>query len=256
MTATMKRKLQALALFLLIGIVKLPIEQHLAEDLRSRDMLYAPLDYSARDAVGQMGFAATLGGLRSLAASVTYLMGFSAFEDVDWPRVDMLFGLTTLLQPRFDVYWDDAASHMAYDAASYYKYDETRPTLYRKKLYREHVQRGIDILNEGLRHLPDNKRLHATLAEFYSRRQEPPDHEAAGQHYMAAYKSGGLPVLERMGAYEWTQLDNAPERWKQAYAVFKRDVDAHIALTPGAVRALTILEQKLGLPPSVKRRQK
>ena len=109
----MKRKLQALAVFLLLGLCKLPLEERTVTDLRAHDMIYAPLDYTARDAVGQLGFAATLGGLRSLAASITYLMGFTAFEEVNWSRVDLLFGLTTMLQPRFDVYWDDAAGHMA-----------------------------------------------------------------------------------------------------------------------------------------------
>ena len=151
----MKRRLQAIAILLLLGVLKLPLERAVSTELRGHEMLYAPLDYSARDAVGQMGFAATLGGLRSLVASITYLMGFTAFEEVNWSRVDMLYGLTTMLQPRFDVYWDDAATHMAYDAASYYKYDETRPSLYRKQLYRQHVQRGIDIAEEGLRHLPN-----------------------------------------------------------------------------------------------------
>ena len=250
----MKRKLLAIALFLLVGIVKLPLEQRAHSDLRSHDLLYAPLDYSARDAVGQMGFAATLGGLRSLVASITYLMGFTAFEDVNWSRVDMLYGLTTMLQPRFDVYWDDAAGHMAYDAASYYKYDETRPSLYRKKLYRDYVQRGIDIAEEGLRYLPNNKKLHYTLGDFYARRVEPPDHERAGEHYMKAFQNGGMPMLERLAAYQWTQLDNSPERWKQAYAVFKRDVDAGMKLSAGASNALRILEKKLNLPPTVKGR--
>lgn len=243
----MKRKLQALAVFLLIGISKLPLEQRTVASLRSHDMLYAPLDYSARDAVGQMGFAATLGGLRSLVASITYLMGYTAFEEVNWSRVDMLFGITTMLQPRFDIYWDDASGHMAYDAASYYLYDESRPTLYRKQLYRENVQRGIDILNDGLRHLPQSDRLHTSLAHLYARRLLPRNHELAGVHYLLAFQNGGLPVMERLAAYEWAQLDNAPERWKQAYDILKRAYAKGLRL-PGAIDAMHTVEGKLNIP--------
>lgn len=248
----MKRTFQALLVFLLLGLAKLPLEHRAEAELRSHDMLYAPLDYSTRDAVGQMGFAATLGGLRSLVASVTYLMGYTAFEDVNWERVDMLFGLTTLLQPRFDVYWDDASGHMAYDAASYYIYDETRPTLYRKQLYRQYVQRGIDYLNDGLRHLPHSDKLHTSLAHLYARRQQPANHELAGEHYLLAFQNGGLPVNERLAAYEWAQLDNAPERWKQAYAILKRSkktLDAMRVTLPGLITAMHTLEQKLAIPP-------
>ncbi len=244
----MKRQLQALAVFLLIGIVKLPLEQRTVATLRSHEMLYAPLDYSARDAVGQMGFAATLGGLRSLVASITYLMGFTAFEDVNWSRVDMLFGITTLLQPRFDIYWDDASGHMAYDAASYYFYDESRPSLYRKQLYRENVQRGIDILNNGLRYLPQSDRLHASLGHLYARRVLPRNHELAGLHYLLAAQNGGLPLYERLAAYEWAQLDNAPERWKQAYDILKRAyAKGTLRRMAGAMEALHTLERKLNV---------
>ncbi|MDB6075756.1 MAG: hypothetical protein JWO89_3396 [Verrucomicrobiaceae bacterium] len=247
----MKRKLQALVVFILLGICKLPLEQRTATSLRSHEMLYAPLDYSARDAVGQMGFAATLGGLRSLVASITYLMGYTAFEETNWSRVDMLFGITTMLQPRFDVYWDDAAGHMAYDAASNYLYDESRPTLYRKQLYRENVQRGIDILNEGLRHLPKSDRLHTSLGHLYARRVEPRNHELAGEHYLLAYQNGGLPVMERLAAYEWAQLNNAPERWKQAYTILKRSYGMGLR-APGTMNFMHSLENKLNIPPALR----
>lgn len=251
----MKRKLQALLALMLLGGLKLPLEHHAQAELRSHNVLYAPLDYNSRDAVGQLGFAATLGGLRSLVASVTYLMGFTAFEDVNWARVDMLFGLTTLLQPRFDVYWDDASGHMAYDAASFYNYDETRPSLYRKQLCRQYVQRGIDYLTDGLRHLPESDKLHASLGHLYARRQQPADHDLAGQHYLLAFQNGGLPMYERLAAYEWAQLDNSPARWKQAYEILKRARTTlkRLGVVPaGLTNALHTLEEKLAVPPTLR----
>lgn len=248
----MKRKLQALMVFLLLGIAKLPLEQRTVASLREHEMLYQPLDYQARDAVGQVGFAAALGGLRSLVASVTYLMGFTAFEEVNWPRVDFLYGITTQLQPRFDVYWKEAAEHMAYDAASHYRYTEGRPQLYREQLYRQYVQRGIDILNDGLRYLPKSERLHATLGDLYAHRLEPPNHELAGEHYLLSFQNGGLPVNARLAAYEWAQLDNAPVRWRQAYQIL-RDGYVRGLRMPGLINALRLLDAKLkALPQQAK----
>ncbi len=243
----MKRRLQAFAVILLLGIAKLPLEQRTVADLRAHELLYQPLNYQVRDTVGQVGFAASLGGLRSLAASITYLMGFSAFEDTDWPRVDFLYGVTTQLQPRFDEYWKDASDHMAYDAASYYRFDENRPRLYREQLYRQNVQRGIDILNDGLRYLPHSSRLHSSLGELYARRQEPPDHLLAGDHYFLAYQNGGLPVYGRLAAYEWAHLDNSPARWRQGYQILHAGYAKGLRI-PGLVTALKVLEQKLRIP--------
>jgi hypothetical protein len=52
-----------------------------------------------------MGYAATLGGMRSLVASVSYLQAFIAFENTDWARVESLLTLTSSLQPRLELYW-------------------------------------------------------------------------------------------------------------------------------------------------------
>jgi hypothetical protein len=243
----MKKKHLALAVFLGLGLAKLPLEQSATTTLRAANVLSLPTDLGLRENLGQMSFAATMGGLRSLVASVTYLQAFAAFENVDWGKVDSLMTLTTRLQPRFDVYWDDAASRMGYDAASYYRYDESRPTLYRNKLYREHVARGIDILNEGLRHLPASSRLYQRLGEFYARRLEPPDHARAGESFLRCYQNGGLRVYERLAAYEWARTDDRALQ-KRAYDILRSAYLRGIKL-PSVITTLKELEKALQIPP-------
>ena len=111
----MNRKLAALAIFIAGGIAKLPLEQRLSDDLHAKALLEEPVGIDMRENLGQMGFAASLGGLRSLVASITYLQAYSAFEDVDWGKVDSLMTITTRLQPREAIYWDDAAWHQAWN---------------------------------------------------------------------------------------------------------------------------------------------
>ena len=69
----MKRQLQALAVFLLLGAVKLPVEEAATCHLREAKLLTKPISISLRESLGQASFAASLGGLRSLVASITYL---------------------------------------------------------------------------------------------------------------------------------------------------------------------------------------
>jgi hypothetical protein len=243
----MKARHWAIILFLGLGIAKLPLEQHSTTTLRSAGALNAPTDLGLRENLGQMSFAASLGGLRSLVASITYLQAFAAFENVDWGKVDSLMTLTTRLQPNFGVYWDDAASRMGYDAASYYRYDESRPTLYRNRLYREHVARGIEILNEGLQRLPNDSKLHQRLGEFYARRLEPPDHVKAGEHFLLCSQNGGLKVYERMAAYEWAKVEDRPTQ-KRAYDILRSSYLRGLKL-PSVIITLKALEKSLQIPP-------
>lgn len=266
----MKRKLQAIAVLLMLGLVKLPVEQSVTNSLRESKLLSPPLDLGLRENMGQMAFAASLGGLRSLVASITYLQAFTAFENVEWAKVDSLFQLTTKLQPGFAKYWQEGSWHMAYNAASGYFYDEKLRPAIRRQLARDHVKRGIDILEEGLRYLPEDPGIWKELAEIYARRGlntltgtfGEMDARKAGECYLRSYKFGGLKVYERMGAYQLVTLDE-PEANRTAYEVLKENYGEGFR-TPSLIHNLKLLENRLGVPmdqripdpePAMKRRK-
>lgn len=267
----MKRLHWAVVCFLALGIAKVPLEQRVMTSLRADGVLTPPVDLGLRENLGQMSFAASLGGLRSLIASVVYLQAYTAWEDVDWAKVDSLMSITTRLQPKFDVYWDDAANYMGLDAASYYRYNESRPTLYRNQLYRQHVKRGIEILEQGLQVLPNSHRLYEKLGMFYAERVEPPDRKRAGEAWLAAYKNGALDVYERRAAYEFAKSDD-PELLRRSYRIMMRwyeqqhrqdnwrnlifgRIDMRTGdlrkpdVIPSVITTLKTLETKLALPP-------
>ena len=250
----MKRKLLALAVLVVFGLVKLPLERSATQSLRTSRLLSKPIDLSLRENLGQMGFAASLGGLRSLVASITYLQAFTAFENVDWAKVDGLFQLTTRLQPGYGKYWEEASWHMAYNAASSYLNDEKLRPAIRHQLARDHVRRGIDILEEGLKFAPDDGRLWAELGHIYARRGldilsrkwGTMDAKKAGECYLRGFKNGALPVYERFGAYELLKVDDI-ESTRTAYDILKRNYD-HSTRTPGLIHNLKLAEEKLNIP--------
>lgn len=241
----MNRKLAALALFIAGGIAKLPLEQRLSVDLHANALLEEPVGIDMRENLGQMGFAASLGGLRSLVASITYLQAYSAFEDVDWGKVDSLMTITTRLQPREAIYWDDASWHQAWNAASHYLRDENLRSALRNKLFRDHVDRGIEIATEGLRYLPDNRKLLVRLGDIYYDRK--PDPTKAAEAYLAAYAHGAQRFYERKAAYELVKV-NDRAAWERAYAILKKNYDDQLD-TPSVMTNLPILEERLGIPP-------
>lgn len=235
-------------MLLVMGIVRLPVEHQLSHQLREKNLIPTPPDVSLFEALGQAGFA-TLGGLRSLAASIIYLQAYVNFEQLEWAKVDSLMSLATRLQPQEELYWDDASWHMAYNAASSYLNNTKIRSTIRQKLFREHVQRGIDILNEGLQYLPDNPRLLIKLGDIYNTSAPTsrlPDARKSAEYYLAAYKNGAQPYYERIAAYQLAKLDT-PEDLKLAYEILKRHYDRG-DITPSMRTVIPEIEEKLKIP--------
>ncbi len=237
-------RLAGILLLLVLGLAKLPLEEKLTGILREEGIIQPAPSLSLRESIPQIGFAAALGGMRSLVASIFYLDAFVAFENVEWGKVDSLMAITTRLQPREPLYWDDASWHMAYNAASSYQYNKNLRATIRSQLFREHVQRGIDILDKGLEFLPHNARLLTRLGDIY--RDRLPNPRKAADAYLDAHAHGAKDYYERMGAYELVKLDDRAS-WEKAYEIMKRYYDKGIKV-PSILRDLPILEERLQIP--------
>lgn len=240
----MKRKLQALAVLLIFGVLKLPLEQHITRDLRRMRLVDEPMNLGTGENMGQMGLAATLGGLRGLVATVFQLQAYVAFTNVDWAQVDKYYNFVNRLQPRNASYWEEASWHMAYNAASYYLYSEDLKAGLRGQLYQAYVKRGIDILTEGLKFLPDNPRLWQKLGDIHWNRSK--DFKAAGDAYLSSFQHGGLNFTQRFAAYAYAQSTDTAS-WQKGYSILKKLYDEKKA-TPGLIEYLKMLEQNLHIP--------
>lgn len=240
----MTRKWLAALIFVGLGAVKLPLEERVMNYERAHHLAEKPLSLSLREQMGQKAFAASLGGLRSLVASITYLQAYVAFDDVEWGKVDSLMTLTTRLQPREESYWDESSWHMAYNAASYYRNDTKQRLALRNKLYHDYVMRGVDILDEGLRYLPESHRLYSRLGEVYRDRLGEPRKAAAA--FLAARERGANEFYERAAAYELVKLNDRPS-WEHAYEILMRSYKSGKP-TASMLRDLPVLEERLGIP--------
>jgi hypothetical protein len=239
------RRLQALMVLLLLGVVKLPVEQAVSARLKEARLLEGTMDLGLWENLGQMGFAASLGGLRALVASVTYMQAYVAFENVEWAKVDSLFQLTSRLQPRDVSYWDEAAWHMAYNAASNYLHSDRVEPIMRGKLYHTHIDRGIQILEDGLRYNPNEARLLSRLGDIYSKRKLDP--VKAGEIYERVSKLEGLQRYERFAAYEYLKTTDR-ELWKKAYQLLRSSYEREGPKYPAVVDGIKELEKRLGIP--------
>ncbi|RBP48208.1 hypothetical protein DES53_1011009 [Roseimicrobium gellanilyticum] len=242
----MNKRVLGVLLFLAFGLARLPLDHAMTMNLREKGLKEAPPTVSWQEDFGQM-FLATLGGLRSLVASVGFLEAYSAWERNDWGAVDNRMTLVTRMQPYEPTYWDEASWHMAYNAASYFKRDKSLRAAIQNKLFKDHVQRGLEILNEGLRYLPENRRLLEALGYIYKDRQ--PDPERAATAFIEAHKNGSLDFIERLGAYELVKVGDRASS-AQAYEILKRYYDRGPPFTKmeSIQRDLRILENRLNIP--------
>jgi tetratricopeptide (TPR) repeat protein len=241
----MKRQIQALAVILVLGAGKLPVEEVATRYLREARLLTKPISISLRESLGQASFAASLGGLRSLVASITYLRAYREWENINWAKVDSLFQITTRLQPTYFNYWDEASWHLAFNAASSYLYNQEINPMLRGKLYEEHVQRGIDILKEGLLFLPDEPRLWNSLAEIYERRVHDP--KKAAECYLEVFRISHNDRYSRFAGYQLAQASDR-ESWVQGYQLLKTAYDKK-QRPPSVIDQLKNLEERLNIPP-------
>ncbi|MDZ4289620.1 MAG: hypothetical protein U0984_16765 [Prosthecobacter sp.] len=240
----MTRNLQALVGLLVFGVAKLPVEKAFTDHLLRAKLLSPPIDLGLRENLGQMGFAATLGGLRSLIASITYLQAYHEWENINWGKVDELFRLTTRLQPRYPNYWDEASWHMAFNAASSYLNNEKLDPKLRRELHDKYVQRGLEILNEGLRVLPRDAKLWNRLAELYDIRLKDP--AKAGECYLRAFEFSGVPIYARLAGYQYARTSD-PALWRKAYEVLMAAYRKG-QRPPSVITTLKSLEERLNIP--------
>jgi hypothetical protein len=210
----MGMRLAAIAILLVFGILRVPMEQHVTRQHEDAYFRGAKLDLELREKIGQMGFIAALSGFRSLVADALWIEAHAAWEKTEWGRMALLFDNVTALQPRVTMFWDMAAWHMAWNASVAVRDDPdiTREVL-RKKAEREYFDLGKDFLERGIRNNPDTHVLYEKMALLL--RDKYQDFCGAAEYFRKAAEFPAAPGYEkRMAAYA---LAKCPGKEREAY---------------------------------------
>ncbi|MEY2481118.1 MAG: hypothetical protein QOI04_2045 [Verrucomicrobiota bacterium] len=240
------RFFSTLALVLLFGVLKLPVERSLAAQDRQLRFRAVALDLDLRDQIGQLGFMAALSGFRSLVADALFIQAHVAWERTEWGRVLFLFRQVTTLQPRAILFWDIAAWHMAWNASVAAMNDSSQPRVaLRMKAQREYFDLGKDFLERGIKNNPDAPQLYEAMARLYKDKYK--DHASASEFYDKASLLPGAPGYDkRFSAYELSYCEGrereAYERLHQLYAMGQNE------RLPTLLARLKFLEDKLNIP--------
>ena len=233
-------------ILLLVGAAKLPVEHALWKSRATHELELTPLTLDLRDQVGQLGFAAALSGFRAIMADILFIQAHVAWERTDWARVLLLFRQVTTLQPRVILFWDMAAWHMAWNAATAALNDPSKPRLaLRVRAQREYFDLGRDFLERGIKNNPEKPQLYEALARLY--RDKYRDHTRAAEFFgKAAEKPGAPTYAERFAAYELSYCeDREGEAYERLLELYQRGQKERL---PTLIRRLKFLEDKLNIP--------
>ena len=242
----MMRGLIALAVLIVAGVLKLPVERDLTTLHRQEHFRGVEFNLDLREKIGQLGFIAALSGFRAIVADALFIQAYSAWENTEWGRMLLLFRHVTTLQPHVLLFWDTAAWHMAWNASVAAMDDKTQPRLaLRVKAQREYFAMGKDLLERGIKNNPDRPELYEALARLYKEKYK--DHESASEYYAkAAALPGAAPWDRRFSAYELSYCEGrereAYERLRHLYDEGPRE------RLPTLIKRLKLLEDKLGIP--------
>lgn len=235
------------ALLLGFGALRLPLETGLERERRAAHFGTVNLGLSLREQLGQTGFLAALSGFRVLVADLVWIEAHTAWERVEYGRMQRLLDTATTLEPRNVGFWDTAAWHMAYNASVHAREDaagQPRAAL-RRKAERGYHLLGRDYAERGLGSNPDARDLHLRLALIYRDKLEDPC-AASAAFARAAGSPRALGFEKRFAAFA---LAACPGREREAYWLlrFYHDLGEHERV-PTLERLLRGLEQKLDLP--------
>jgi len=240
------RGLIALAVLIVMGLLKLPVERDLARLHREEHFRGVEFNLDLREKLGQLGFIAALSGFRGIVADGLFIQAHAAWENTQWGRMLWLFRQVTTLQPRVLMFWDTAAWHMAWNASVAALNDTKQPRQsLRVKAQREYFAIGKELLERGIKNNPDRPELYEALARLYKEKYK--DHERAAEYYDKAAKlPGAAPWDRRFSAYE---LSYCEEREREAYQRLRSLYDeGEKERLPTLIKRLQFLEDKLGIP--------
>ena len=242
----MKRIAILLAVLLVFGAVKYPIEKSISDAHRAAYFHGATLNLTLREQIGQGAFLAALSGFRGVIADFLTIEAFGAWENGQWSRLLLLYNQIGTLQPRLTLGWEMGARYLAFDASHAALEDEKQPReALRIKASREFIQMGREFLERGVRNNPDRYILYNRLGFLLQEKSR--DYYAAYEAYSkAAQFPDCMGYEKRFAAYN---LSRCPGKEAEAYALLvKLYNESKQAQKGGLISRLAAMEEKLHIP--------
>ena len=196
-------------------------ETRLTREHQAADFGNVKLNLGLRAKIGQLGFLAALSGFRTLVADLLWIDAHTAWERVEYGRMNLIFQTVTTLAPHNVNFWEMASWHMAYNASVAAMDDKKQPKIVlRKKAQHEYFLLGKDYLEQGI---ANNPKSYTPLPE--SRGHLPGQTSRPLERFPGVRQSQGCPNAptyeKRFAAYELSQCPGHElEAWKRLRGLY------------------------------------
>ncbi len=235
----------ALLLFV-FGAIRLPVETRLTQEHEAAAFGGVKLNLGLFQKIGQMSFLAGLSGFRTVVADLLWIDANTAWQRVEYGRMNLMLQTVTTLAPRNENFWDESAWHMAYNASVYAMDDPRQPKVaLRRRAQHEYFALGKDYAERGLENIPNSYLLHQRLALIYKDKLQ--DHLAASAEFdKAAACPRAFSYEKRFAAYELSYVPgHEREAWQKLRALYDKGPQERL---PTLEMQLKAMEEKLDLP--------
>lgn len=163
-----KNAICAIGIIAASGALRLKPEQACRERLVQEHLQEPPPALELRDQMGQSFYLASLGGFRSLIASLVEVEGMTAWQQLNYGKVDACYALCCELQPRDLHYWDFRYWMLAKNASHYFRFvDGTRGEVGRA-INQRYVDKGIEVLEKAEPWVGNDWHYWRTLGDAYT----------------------------------------------------------------------------------------
>lgn len=245
-----RRRLGSYGIVVLIlavfGLARVPVETRLTQEHQAASFGNVKMNLGLREKIGQLGFLAALSGFRTIVADLLFIDANTAWQRVEYGRMNLLLNTVTTLAPRNVNFWDESAWHMAYNASVVAMDDPKQPKIaLRLKAQHEYFMLGKDYAEHGIENVPDSYLLHQRLALIYKDKLQ--DHCAAAAAFeKAAACPRAFSYEKRFAAYELSYCPgHEREAWQRLRQLYDLGVQERL---PTLESRLKDMEEKLQLP--------
>ncbi len=223
-----------LAILAVTGWLRMPYEQKLSEELHALKLVPPRLSLEDRSKLKQKAFVATYGSLRPTIAAFMSVKTTNYHSDQNWDKIEDAFKEIVLLDPYNFYYWDQAAWHMASNAAADKQNDRSLTEIGRKQQFQNYIQKGKDIINQSIKVNPGDWRYLNLKAKLEANRYRDPDYATAVATYQEILQIPDLPNhIKRSAKLEILfAMQKLPQRHQESYnlaiQLFEKDTSYHV----------------------------
>jgi hypothetical protein len=163
----MKIKLIAILLLVASSLLLFPLEERIRETRREILGEEPQIHAAWREVIGQQAMLAMLAGFRGIVADFLYLRGHGYWEKQEWILQYKYMSMACTLQPHSITFYELASWHFAWNVSYAARVDTSLTEEERHKAEREWIEKGRDLMLEGVRNNPTNYEFYFYLGFLY-----------------------------------------------------------------------------------------